>query len=111
MYNLCKKIVFIVCLFLLIPYSFALSPHSSGYIPVKQGKLYYERYGSGTPILVLHGGPGSGLDQAYFKPQLLALAANHEVIFYDQRSSEKSLETGMDRNVISLQLNDDIENR
>lgn len=90
MYNLCKKIIFIVCLFnLLVSYSFALSPKSSGYISVKQGRLYYEKYGTGTPILVLHGGPGSGLDQGYFKPQLLALTANHEVIFYDQRGSGK----------------------
>lgn len=111
MYSLCKKIVFVVCLFnLLASYSFALSPKSSGYISVKQGRLYYEKYGSGIPILILHGGPGLGLDQGYFKPQLLALAANHEVIFYDQRGSGKSLETGMDRNVINLQqFTDDIE--
>lgn len=111
MYNLCKKIIFIVCLFnLLVSYSFALSPKSSGYISVKQGRLYYEKYGTGTPILVLHGGPGSGLDQGYFKPQLLALTANHEVIFYDQRGSGKSLETGMDRDIINLQqFTDDIE--
>lgn len=111
MFYFYKRIVFIACLFnLFISYSFALSPNSSGYIPVKQGKLYYEKYGSGTPILVLHGGPGSGLDQGYFKPQLLALAANHEVIFYDQRGSGKSLETAMDGTVINLQqFTDDIE--
>lgn len=102
---------FIFCfLNLLVSYSFALSPHSSGYVDVKQGKIYYERFGSGQPILVLHGGPGGGLDQSYFKPQLLALAANHEVIFYDQRGSGKSLQTAMDRSVINLkQFTDDIE--
>ncbi|MBA3660530.1 MAG: alpha/beta hydrolase [Gammaproteobacteria bacterium] len=111
MRDLFKKFTLIFCLStLLLSYSFALSPQSSGYIPVKQGKLYYEKYGSGTPILVLHGGPGSGLDHGYFKPQLLSLAANYEVIFYDQRGSGKSLETGMNRDVINLQqFTDDIE--
>lgn len=108
--NLWKKIFLSLFVFLLASYSFAMSGQSSGYIPVKQGKLYYERSGSGQPILVLHGGPGSGLDQSYFKPQLLALATKHEIIFYDQRGSGKSLDTAMDRGVINLQqFTDDIE--
>lgn len=111
MYHRFKLILFLICLSnFFASYCFALSPKSAGYVSVKQGKLYYEIYGSGTPVLVLHGGPGSGLDQEYFKPQLLALAANHEVIFYDQRGSGKSLETALDRNVINLQqFTDDVE--
>lgn len=64
--------------------------NASGYVQVEQGKLFYQIFGSGTPIIVLHGGPG--LDQSYLLPQMLELGKNHKVIFYDQRGSGKSLE-------------------
>ncbi len=104
-----KIICSMFCLMILsVSMCFAAQPTASGYIPVDHGKIYYERYGSGDPILVIHGGPG--LDQGYLKPQLLELAKNHEVIFYDQRGSGKSLDTVMDRSVINLeQFTDDIE--
>lgn len=109
MQHLHKIITLIFCFMILsISTCFAAQPTASGYIPVDHGKIYYERYGSGDPILVIHGGPG--LDQGYLKPQLLELAKNHEVIFYDQRGSGKSLDTVMDRSVINLeQFTDDIE--
>jgi len=66
-----------------------LKPQSSGYINVSDGKLYYQTFGTGTPIIVLHGGPG--LDQGYLLPQMANLAHDHEVTFYDQRGCGKSL--------------------
>lgn len=71
----------------------------SGFVQVDQGKLYYQSFGSGTPIIVLHGGPG--LDQTYLLPQMLALAKDHEVIFYDQRGSGKSLDTSVTPTLIN----------
>ncbi len=65
----------------------------SGFVQVDQAKLFYQSFGTGTPIIVLHGGPG--LDQTYLLPQMLTLAKDHEVIFYDQRGSGKSLDTNM----------------
>jgi proline iminopeptidase len=45
----------------------------------------------GAPrLLVLHGGPGA--DHAYLLPQLLDLASDHELIFYDQRGGGRSKE-------------------
>lgn len=44
--------------------------------------------GKGSPIIVIHGGPG--LNYTYFLPQLKALAATHQLIFYDQRACGKS---------------------
>jgi proline iminopeptidase len=41
-------------------------------------------------VLVLHGGPGA--DHAYLLPQLLALAPEFELLFYDQRGGGKSKE-------------------
>ena len=42
--------------------------------------LYFERHGSGRPIVLLHGGLGSG---EMFGPALQVLAGAHEVILPD----------------------------
>ncbi|WPY01426.1 Proline-specific peptidase [Candidatus Trichorickettsia mobilis] len=76
-----------------------VSPLKSGYISVESGKLFYQRFGKGDPTIVVHGGPG--LDQSYLLPQMLELAKDHEVIFYDQRGSGRSLETSIDPKYIS----------
>jgi proline iminopeptidase len=72
------------------------SMHSSksGYIDVQDGKLFYSSFGKGDPIIVVHGGPG--LDQGYLLPQMLELAKDHELIFYDQRGSGRSLEASIE---------------
>ncbi|MDR1335170.1 MAG: alpha/beta hydrolase [Holosporaceae bacterium] len=62
----------------------------SGYVNVERGRLFYEKFGSGEPIIIIHGGPG--LDHSYLLPQMLELAKDHELIFYDQRGSGKSFD-------------------
>ncbi len=69
------------------------NPLKSGYITARDGKLFYSRFGKGDPIIIVHGGPG--LDQGYLLPQMLELAKDHEVIFYDQRGSGRSLEANI----------------
>lgn len=82
--------------------------HSWGYVSVDGGKLFFQRFGCGDPIIVLHGGPG--LDQAYLQPQLLELAKDYELIFYDQRGSGKSLEVKVDADYLSMeQLSKDLD--
>ena len=75
-------------------------PHS-GYIEVDKGKLYYQKMGKGEPIVVLHGGPG--LDQSYLLPQMMELAKDHEVIFYDQRGGGRSLEAELNASTLNIQ--------
>ncbi|MFZ4115489.1 MAG: alpha/beta fold hydrolase [Chthoniobacterales bacterium] len=69
-----------------------LLPTEQGFIKVPGELLYFQRFGvphtKTPPIIVLHGGPG--MDQSYLLPQMLELAKDHEVIFYDQRGSGKS---------------------
>lgn len=72
-----------------------------GYVKIDAGSMYYRDTGNGTPIIVLHGGPG--LDQGYLQPQLFQLADNHRVIFYDQRGSGKSLDTPLDDSHLNTQ--------
>jgi proline iminopeptidase len=63
-------------------------------------KLFSQSFGTGTPIIVVHGGPG--LDHAYFLPQMLELAKDHQLIFYDQRGSGKSLETELSPELMNV---------
>jgi proline iminopeptidase len=61
-----------------------------GFINVKGGKIWYRIVGSemkGTPVLLLHGGPGFPSD--YLMP-LQALALDRPVIFYDQLGCGRS---------------------
>jgi proline iminopeptidase len=52
--------------------------------------LYWAAYGreGAAQLLVLHGGPGAHHD--YLLPQMLDLAQDHELIFYDQRGGGRS---------------------
>jgi proline iminopeptidase len=85
-----------------------VSPLKSGYVSVERGKIFYQKFGKGDPIIVVHGGPG--LDQGYLLPQMLELAKDHEVIFYDQRGSGRSLEASIDTECInSNQFAKDLE--
>jgi proline iminopeptidase len=65
-------------------------PVASGFTTTTAVPLYWCRYGEpGAPrLLVLHGGPGASHD--YLLPQMLALSAEHELIFYDQRGGGRS---------------------
>lgn len=72
----------------------------SSYVDVKNGRLFYKTFGSGDPMIVLHGGPG--LDQTYLLPQMLELSKKYRVIFYDQRGCGKSDQTPMDLKHINL---------
>ena len=44
---------------------------------------FIEKMGEGEPLLVLHGGPG--LFHDYLVPHFESLAADYQIIFYDQR--------------------------
>ena len=52
-------------------------PSKTGYAPVNGQKLYYEIYGSGQPLILIHGGLGVA---SMFGPVLQELAATRQVI-------------------------------
>ena len=60
-----------------------------GYIPVTGGKVWYRIVGTGkgTPLLVLHGGPGV---PSYYLNPLAALGDDRPVVFYDQLGCGRS---------------------
>lgn len=66
------------------------APREHGYTRTTSVPLYWCRYGrAGAATLVaLHGGPGA--DHAYLLPQLLDLAGECDLLFYDQRGGGRS---------------------
>ena len=68
-----------------------VEPYECGYLRVSgSDEIYWEQCGnpSGTPALVLHGGPGSGCSEGMrrlFDPD------NYRVVLFDQRNAGRSL--------------------
>lgn len=59
-----------------------------GYVDAHGELIFYEEFGKGAPLLILHGGPGASHD--YFLPYLIPLARHNRLIFIDERGSGKS---------------------
>ncbi len=73
------------------------------YADVNGINLYYETHGSGRPLILLHGGLGSG---EMFGPTLPALAANHQVIVVDLQGHGRTAD--IDRPIDIRLMADDI---
>lgn len=76
-----------------------IEPYDNGLLSVGDGhQLYWEQCGNpdGKPVVVLHGGPGSGCSEGmrrYFDPQ------NYRIILFDQRNCGRSLPHASDPSV------------
>ena len=66
----------------------AVYPEQSGYVFANGVFIYYTLFGKGSPLVVVHGGPGA--DHTYFLPYLLPLARTHRLVFIDERGSGRS---------------------
>jgi proline iminopeptidase len=86
-----------------------IAPYRSGFLPVDaMHTLYWEESGNpqGTPVLFLHGGPGSGSSprhRQFFDP------AYYRIVVFDQRGAGQSTPLGETRNNTTPLLVDDIE--
>lgn len=72
-----------------------LSAHTQTNYPIQEGfvdangvMIYYWSVGQGSPLLIVHGGPGASHD--YFLPYLTRLARHNRLVFIDERGSGKS---------------------
>lgn len=81
--------------------AFSAALQTEGYATVPGGRIFWRKFGSGgkTPLLTLHGGPGSSHN--YLLP-LQALADERPVIFYDQLGCGRADAPG-DDSVYSIQ--------
>lgn len=93
-----NKIILTSLLFVLLS-AFAIcqesSSDNSNVYQIKQGfvdangvMIYYEEFGKGEPLMIVHGGPGASHD--YFLPYLIPLARSNRLIFIDERGSGQS---------------------
>src|SRR5256714_6349509 len=79
------------------------APGKGQYADVNGINLYYETQGSGRPLILLHGGLGSG---EMFGPIVPALAANHQVIAVDLQGHGRTAD--IDRPIDTRLMADDI---
>jgi proline iminopeptidase len=63
-------------------------PQQEGFVDAHGVLIYYVAIGQGSPLVVVHGGPGASHD--YFLPWLLPMARTHRLIFIDERGSGRS---------------------
>ena len=68
--------------------SAAVYPQSEGFVDAHGVLVYWKSVGRGTPLFVVHGGPGASHD--YLLPHLLPLARTHRLVFIDERGSGRS---------------------
>jgi len=65
------------------------NPKAGHYVTVRGFKMYYEIYGKGEPLLLIHGNAGSINN---FSGQIPYFAQNYQVIVADSRSHGKSVD-------------------
>jgi len=63
-------------------------PANEGFVDANGVLIYYMTVGHGSPLMIVHGGPGASHD--YFMPYLLPLARHNKLIFIDERGSGRS---------------------
>src|SRR6478752_5846239 len=78
--------------------------HGNGaYADISGLHMYYEMHGSGRPLVLLHGGLGSG---EMFGPTTAMLAADHQVILPDLQGHGRTAD--IDRPIDTRLMGDDI---
>ena len=88
-------------LFLLLIVSFKGYCQRMDSVKYNHGYLYYHEYGSGEPIIILTGGPGS----SYLQMEHLAtnIGKNYRSILLEQRGTGRSIPTPFDSTTINLE--------
>lgn len=61
---------------------------AEGFVNANGVLIYYETFGKGEPLIILHGGPGAS--HGYFLPYLLPLAKRNKLVFIDERGCGRS---------------------
>lgn len=89
--------------------SLEITPYADGFLDLDGlHQMYWQQSGNpqGVPVVVLHGGPGAGLNpkhRRYFDPDF------YRIIAYDQRGAGRSLPSGELRNNTAFDLVEDLE--
>ncbi len=97
--NILKTLFFIIPLNIIVQLSFAQSPFDTTlfgkndkvgkYVKTRGFNMYYETYGAGQPLLIIHGNGGSISNFLY---QIPYFSKDYKVIIADSRSQGKSVD-------------------
>ncbi len=94
------KALLLLSFLILSPLLFA--QQSSGFAPSEGVSIHYQTFGTGSPILIINGGPGFSSEG--FISLAKRLSTNHTTILYDQRGTGKSTMLNLDSNTITMDL-------
>ncbi|WP_052695389.1 alpha/beta fold hydrolase [Hymenobacter sp. AT01-02] len=72
------------------PAGYGQHPTAGHFVQLPGTRLYYERYGQGAPLLLLH---GNGQSIAAFQEQIGELAQHYDVLAVDTRAHGRSLDS------------------
>lgn len=95
-----KKILTLILSGLMI--SLTAFCQEQGFIDTEDGVIHYKKFGEGTPILIINGGPG--LDCEGFTPLAELLSDQYMTILYDQRGTGKSELKQIDSTTVTMSL-------
>ena len=84
-----------------------LFPVQEGFVDSHGALIYYQAFGHGAPLLIVHGGPGASHE--YFLPYLLPLMRTSRLIFIDERGSGKSSKLSDPRQYTVANMVEDVE--
>jgi proline iminopeptidase len=84
-----------------------LYPVQEGFVDSQGALIYYQVMGRGSPLVVVHGGPGASHD--YFLPYLLPLIRSNKLVFIDERGSGKSSKLENPKQYTVANMVEDIE--
>lgn len=74
---------------LVVLFAFACTASAESFVDAGDGvRLWMMERGKGSPVIVIHGGPG--MDHATLAADLAPLERHHRVIYYDQRGGGRS---------------------
>lgn len=82
-----KRILTLLILFLMTATSIAQTPKKAETVSVNGKQLYYEVYGSGQPLLMLH---GYSLSSSHWKPYVADFEKDYEIYLIDLTGHGKS---------------------
>lgn len=95
--------------FILITLSVTSYAQTSGFAESNGVKIFYRTWGSGTPLLIINGGPGLNSDG--FADLAKTLSGHNQTIIYDQRGTGRSVLKTADSSTVTMDLMvEDMEN-
>lgn len=97
-----KTIFFLILALLTVAFSVESQEGIEGSVPREGFDLFYHEYGSGTPVVILAGGPGFDCD--YMLPVASEIAKTNRVILVELRGTGRSIPKSINSETVNLKV-------